>query len=456
MKRIFVLFLSIVCLATLLCGCSGQTKPSLTPESKGNDSVSGDITVYIGNYYVYDYDSATKAFQDAFPNVKLNLLLFDTPEKYIKRVEQDMENDTLPDLIVTINAQDPYDLGQLAVKGRLLDLLPLLEQDQGFHPEEYYTETFASGQFGGKQYILPVSFSLDVVCSREQYYKDTGLQLEEGYTTADLFNGIVNFCDRFDANSEEYLYPYPMLSLPSTAYYIDVLQMAGLELFDPETRTLSFPDNEVPPDLMDFCAEYFYRQTDFFSSQVIGYHPTGESSLMNYVSENAALFTLPVWMDPMRLFSIETLSQMKGQALKVIPVPQYDDPTKYAAQVEVCGGIAANSKNPEAAYALLRTLQDTELKAPYGFSVRRANNDTALQKARDKKMQYADTLAYMLENLGRAQLAPSLSLYAALGERMEGIGKDVSQEELFEATYRALEYYLTDPPYNTNALVRWY
>ena len=185
MKRIASLILTIACLAALLCGCGGQTSPGLTPESKGNESISGEITAYVGDYYVYDFDSAIKAFEQAFPHVELNLQIFQSMENEVEQVTKDLENDTLPDLIVCMMGPNAYDLGQLATDGRLLDLGPILEQDQGFRPDDYYTETFSAGQFDGKQVLLPISFSLDVAYCRESVYQDSGLPVS--YTHLDVY-----------------------------------------------------------------------------------------------------------------------------------------------------------------------------------------------------------------------------------------------------------------------------
>lgn len=444
-KRSIALCLAL--LLTLACAGCGGTLPGGAYSYEEPSALSGTLTVY-SQFVQWDYEKAFSNFKKAAPDLKVTLMDFNSWEGLVERVLKDIKEGTLPDLIITPPMWDAYDIGRLAQEGYLADLQPYLDADTSYHGDNYYESVLQGGVIDHKQYIMPLCFTPGMFFCTEDTYKQAGLDLQAGYTALDLYAAMHNYIESFDKTKAGF--DYPFLSLGLSVPY-ELIQMAGVRLFDPDTRTLTLPDNEIPEEVLQLAVDSAFAELDLRANPPIGFSPRGDAGAFAFIGRSVAFSYRQYQMNYTRLFDMNTMTEIgSGGKLKVVPVPLYNDATKYSATIKLCGAIPTSSTNPAAAYSLLRYLMDFDASTnSYGFSISRDVNAAQSKKATEKGYGYVADVEHMLDNLGMVQLAPCEYMNICGGRTLGAYagGQQPPADTLLEPFYRSIEYYLQSETY---------
>ena len=102
------------------------------------------------NRYVI-IDKAIEKFESTHPNVKVHYYSGIRREDYSEWFSRKLLMGEEPDVFMILGE----DFNQFAEIGIMKDLGPLMEKDEAFQKEAYYSTTLQAGQYDGRQYALP-------------------------------------------------------------------------------------------------------------------------------------------------------------------------------------------------------------------------------------------------------------------------------------------------------------
>lgn len=102
------------------------------------------------NSYVI-IDKAVKRFEQNHPGVKVHYYSGIRKEDYTEWFSRQLLQGKEPDVFMVIGE----DFNKFAEVGIMKDLGPLINRDESFDKEKFYTTTLLSGQYKGRQYALP-------------------------------------------------------------------------------------------------------------------------------------------------------------------------------------------------------------------------------------------------------------------------------------------------------------
>ena len=261
-KRLFALTLCLL-LTLALCACGGGPSAIVIPSQSG---LTGSLRVYYmssaSSYSPMPYDALIAAFKKNAPDLDVQATAFDDAAVMRTQLQTDLENDTLPDVILCSSAADRTDLKRLAASGKLLDLLPYLQADETFDAASYYAEVFAAGQVGEQQFALPFTFTVPVYATSEQAALARGLTLEEGYTAQELYGQLQEHCGGYEQNGAPFLLEVPL----SVSTCLPILQEAGMTLLDPTGQELVVPEADQIEPLILYATAFRQELQDLLDN----------------------------------------------------------------------------------------------------------------------------------------------------------------------------------------------
>lgn len=148
---------------------------------RGAEQTNRELTIYVERveYHSYLYE-VIHDFENSHPGVQLNIV--GPPEEYQdgmaivkKRAElkAQLEAGTGPDLILFPHFSS-IDLQKAMGDGMFYDLNTFLHRDPTYRPEDYNRQILRAGQHRGKQYILPLFYTLPILLTTEEALAETG------------------------------------------------------------------------------------------------------------------------------------------------------------------------------------------------------------------------------------------------------------------------------------------
>lgn len=446
MKRIGALFLCCCMFLCLLCSCTGnqmQTGKRIEQEGLG-----GSLRGY---YYQGDmgmgYSEPLEAFRKANPQLDLEITTFEDSAGFAERLAQDIQQDTLPDFILCETFSD-LNVLRLEQDGMLRDLSSYLESESTFHAEDYFSCAFEGCRRGDVLYLLPLSIGMPLVYTTQEKQKEIGLAIPENYDAPELFLALEEQAQKLAQEEEQGLV---CLQLPPFGNPLSVLHALGLSLWDWKTGKVSDLDPETVKAGLEFSLE-MYKGTDHAVKQLWGGNIRRASSLTTFATsaaENAAfLYDGGLLYSPKELQLLLSAYEMKGETLISYPIPiagTWLEDQQYGAELMSYGAVFASSQNPEAAYILLRFLQQRKTGTAYrtmGIPVNRALAKEQFGKYQDSPQAEA-ILGYF--DHGVIKLYETSSLYESLEEALMEYQSGGSVESLMEQVMNRAEVYLNAP-----------
>lgn len=188
MRKIISAF--IVTVFVVLIGCSAEgSKKSLTLWYKDTreQKYYSDI--------IYEYRNQN-------PDIPVAIDIFEnlSDEQYAAKCQTAFMSSNGPDMVF-LNGDIPLftDINKVMRAGTFADLIPLLEEDPTFKVDDYFTDVLKCGQNDGKQFIFPISFSIDTIFAYEDTTEKYGVNLDNCKTldgmTAELIKCISENAD---------------------------------------------------------------------------------------------------------------------------------------------------------------------------------------------------------------------------------------------------------------------
>lgn len=246
--------------------------------------------------------------------------------------------------LLTSNAPDLYALNGMDVdvlqnQGLLLDLLPLMQQDESFSQSDYYTNIWELFQVNGQLYEFVPSFSLAGLAGTQEFLGDrTGWTISEFEAFAQMH---ANTCPIDYSSSSDFLY--------------NCIRYGGHSFVDTDNFTCSF-DTTAMENLLSV------------------------SSLLPASGGQTGLL-YESWMSG--IFSYQQMLTEVGRELRFVGYPS-ESSNGPAVNAFYTYGISSSTQSPEGAWAFLKCLLRDNQQNFYlsdGFPIKKSITESAFQRA---------------------------------------------------------------------------
>lgn len=181
-------------------GCAPVTNSQTEPISPNVSDDPISITVYLPKQYAdptthYPIYEKLMDYQEAHPNIELT---FVTPasndlaerEAIINQLNAEILSGGGPDLFIMEGYRRTEinlfpDIEKAMVNGTFLDLTEAMEKEGLSREEDFYTAVLDAGQWQGRQYILPLGFSVPLMVSATDVLNASSFYLQRAMHTMD-------------------------------------------------------------------------------------------------------------------------------------------------------------------------------------------------------------------------------------------------------------------------------
>lgn len=189
----------------LLTGCSPTTtyQTAQIPESTVSNTPAESVSlkIYLPAQYAdptvhYPIYEALMDYQEAHPNLTLEFIspkgvnYMEEREAMISQLNAEILSGGGPDLFImegyrTTEINLFPDIEKAMVNGTFLDLTEAMEKQGLSREEDFYTAVLDAGQWEGRQYILPLGFSVPLMISAADVLNASSFDLQRAMHTMD-------------------------------------------------------------------------------------------------------------------------------------------------------------------------------------------------------------------------------------------------------------------------------
>lgn len=154
-----------------------EVTPTPKPTEESKKDLSGELTIrYHAEYEGYSLSEVAQSFEREYPNVTVMILYEngdtefytgsmtyrdrrESARKYGRTITDEIENGQADYIVFDPTAN--MDIARLSESGKLVDLLPLFENDPEIDPNDFYLNVLEAMKIKGKLPVMPYAFSWD-------------------------------------------------------------------------------------------------------------------------------------------------------------------------------------------------------------------------------------------------------------------------------------------------------
>jgi len=341
--RITALFLAIL---LVLTGCSGTTGESTTKAAAGTTAETKTLTVYTFNDARDSGDNngyleEIKQYDAANASIVIEVEEFNNVITMQKRLELELAAGQGPDIIIG-SYSFGLDMLGIARAGAFYDMTDLIAADPTFTNDNYYLPVMKAGQIEGRQYVIPLSFTLPVFVSTGENLKKAGIDWKNA-TSLEVYEQMLTFLSSDDTNKICGLGGYTDTALPlmySCGKYPVSYDTGEVVLDGEEEQMLLKLGTEIQIQGVKFMDQYA-DSTNFII----------ELAKLPLIYANYC--TSP---NQIKLYYSVYAADGRGDDFEMYFAP--DDEGKYHAMVQEFAAVTAKSQNAECAWDLLHYIID--------------------------------------------------------------------------------------------------
>ena len=254
-------------------------------------------------------------------------------DDFFTRISAEIMSGSGPDIIISEFGR--MNANKMMRSGAFADLNEFLEADPEFDLSKYNANVLKGGQVEGKQYIMPLTYTIPLVLTTQELLDKAGFDI----STADNYNAFLEECLKYkqanipgapELSLDYYMHPY----LADAVDY----DTGEVKINTPENRETIRLNYEAVASLSD--AEGYGRR-GFVAQKLF---------------DNEAMF--PQAAQPAGLYMI-SYRALKGTATPVMAAVR-DAEGRLMAEIDEYAMINANSPNKENAYAFLKLFMSDE------------------------------------------------------------------------------------------------
>lgn len=395
------------------------------------DSVSGKmkgehVDYYITGYTLGPFGPQTNAAREKGhmlynpmenfereTGIHLEAQYFSSMEEMEEKIALDKKRGTEPDVIILDqkgwgNRKEYDNIYRLIYNGWFTDLMPYLEADEVYDCEEYYNDVLEAGKLGEQQFVIPLSFNMNAVFSSKEDMRRVGVTMEQGMKSVEILQQLKYACEI--GEDGELILDTLSLGMPATAFLMDYWESTGVSLVDYEKGKATI-NREIFEELALMYEAYLRMNIVEDWETVIEktqqyltgdtWHPLILPDGLETLEENKPELTIMEeagleWMNQGVFFyengtlmsyvhtltgqcaALGTLYEDLNEEMVMVSVPMYTDINQYMAQVQIFGGVMAESNYPYHSYQLLKYLMDQEYDPYYVIPMKKENAEKML------------------------------------------------------------------------------
>lgn len=324
---------------------------SLSACGRKTASEAGKLTLYVAQDETF-WTESIEVFKTEKPNQEIEVVTFKTNDELETRLAAEIPAGGGPDVVLWCTYTSGFDMNRMAKAGNFLALDDLIAQDETFQSELYFRPVLDAGIIGGKQYIIPAAFHFPTIVTTQEVFESTGLSKLESITMYEYLTAVNAEHERLkdDPDKAGLVYVYGG-GFSDTALY------SGLLSFDYAAGTI-----QIEKDI-------FKEFTDFYKALEEDYKKV--SSMQSIRSLKPGAFSEKFSF----LFSdFDPLSSLGGycdgyldynQTPVYFGVDDYDGEYGRIVNAGLALAVNKNTKNPELAYAFIRSVMDGPMHPIY-------------------------------------------------------------------------------------------
>ena len=255
-------------------------------------------------------------------------------EAFFKRISAEVMSGSGPDLIIL--EQRGMNPNKMMRSGAFADLNEFIENDPDFDLSKYNGKVLEAGQVEGKQYIMPLTYTIPLVLTTQEMLDKTGFDI----STAGNCNAFLEECLDVQGKNIEGV-PELSMTWSLTPYLADAVD------YDTREVKVNTPENRETIRLN-------YEVVDIHRGEE-GWGPiAGGIDDALRVIENKAIFSVVTSQFVSYFYNYRTLKDMGTPVQAAVR----DAEGRVMAQVGESAAINANSPNKQNAYEFIKLMLD--------------------------------------------------------------------------------------------------
>jgi len=356
--RITALMLALL---LILTGCSGSTGENTTTAAT-TTVLSEDretLKVYVFNYNGTDTSiGCVRSFARLNEDrIDVQIEEFTDVESMEERLKVELGIGQGPDVILA-DSNFTLDMMSIAENGAFYDMTDIITADETFNEENYYTNVMKGGQVDGRQYIIPLTFSVLSFCSTEAKLENTGIDWDNA-APAEVYRRTLDYLKAEESCRITGYHWYKQLASA----------LMGTLAIDPadygETYTL---EDEHIRTILELAAECYRQRAEFMKKGLPGW--------MNEFFPEAGKLPLHLSYSgdsPLTLaHACAGFVRNEEDADFKIYIPPMNEDGDVCALIIKYAVISMNCQNPELAWELICYMMNSSVYAgDYGVSLSR-------------------------------------------------------------------------------------
>ena len=255
-------------------------------------------------------------------------------EAFFKRISAEVMSGSGPDLIIL--EQRGMNPNKMMRSGAFADLNEFIENDPDFDLSKYNGKVLEAGQVEGKQYIMPLTYTIPLVLTTQEMLDKTGFDI----STADNYNAFLEECLDVQGKNIEGV-PELSMTWSLTPYLADAVD------YDTREVKVNTPENRETMRLN-------YEVVDVHIGEE-GWGPsTGGIDDALRVIENKTIFSVVHMPFALYFYSYRALKDVRTPVQAAVR----DTEGRLMAEVGESVAINANSPNKQNAYEFIKLMLD--------------------------------------------------------------------------------------------------
>lgn len=213
MKKLLSAIIILALLSTILVGCDEKDNSPINlkniTEFKGKETklipdlnATGELTIttsFIGDGLESDSIVtdptyiAVEKYKELYPNVeiKVNRMSYlEQDSNYYQKFSAEVMAGKGPDIFINSSFHNEFDVYKMAMSGALADLTDYFANDENFNINDYNKNVFYGSQILGKQYIVPINYSLPTLLTTKELIELSGFDQSKCGNYFDMYNEL--------------------------------------------------------------------------------------------------------------------------------------------------------------------------------------------------------------------------------------------------------------------------
>lgn len=357
MKKAHKLIAIVAAMGLMLTvtACGGKAEKEQEPIDPSSLPETTKLSVYMGTYFEDEFaDRVITDFKAKYPDVELEItrpeyLPYNEFENTVQKLRTELAAGKGPDLIIN-SGEEFLDVYKTMKSGNLLDLSSYMNSDAELNRDDYLTSVFDAGLYDGKQYMIPLSYSISVIMTSEEALADAGIEKSQFKTFGTMVEAINK---NLKENPNQMIFERQRIGME--IYLID----SGVEVLDYKNEKVLVESDEFK-QVMEAYKE-FYPQ-DWVNG--VEDHTMAYGDNIISLEEGRHLLTRPYGIDGL---CREYRGLINNSTPVVIPFPSLSG--KATTKPGLTASISSNSQNVKNAYNFIKIMLSEKAQKKLNYPV---------------------------------------------------------------------------------------